>query len=287
VRFSQRKGLTPVRETMQRDGIDPALRNALWNAYTSAILRRITYSTYEEYLKTSNLWRLFTRYWHGFFHETLDTLDPYRVNDAQTTVRKFFMKCEWFEIYDFIEFTAQEAPKDLVPRFSELINEVLTEHMSAYRLVSEEIVEITDEQEIQSIEKAINEASPIAGVRAHLEAALKHLGDRKNPDFRNSIKESISAVEALAKVITGEKNVTLGQAVKKFENKTPLHPALKDAFSSLYGWTSDAQGIRHAMLDETNLTFNDAKFMLVACTGFINFLLGKAADEGIKLTPPK
>jgi hypothetical protein len=62
-----------------------------------------------------------------------------------------------------------------------------------------------------------------------------------------------------------------------------LRFAIKKSFSALYGYTSDADGIRHAMLDEASLTFTDAKYMLIACTAFINYVLGKAADLGLSL----
>jgi hypothetical protein len=38
---------------------------------------------------------------------------------------------------------------------------------------------------------------------------------RKATDFRNSIKESISAVEAMCQILTGDDKATLGQALKK------------------------------------------------------------------------
>ena len=41
----------------------------------------------------------------------------------------------------------------------------------------------------------------------------------------------------------------------------------------------DADGIRHAMLEESNLSYIDAKFMLVACTNFINYLIEKTTDQ--------
>lgn len=67
------------------------------------------------------------------------------------------------------------------------------------------------------------------------------MSDRKAPDYRNSIKESICAVEAICRVITKQKNATLGQALKKVESDISLHPALKNSFSSLYGYTSSTR----------------------------------------------
>ncbi|VAX31463.1 hypothetical protein MNBD_NITROSPINAE05-986, partial [hydrothermal vent metagenome] len=50
-------------------------------------------------------------------------------------------------------------------------------------------------------------------------------------------------------------------------------------FSSLYGYTSDEGGIRHALMESENVDFNDAKFMLVVCSAFINFVLGKTQSK--------
>ena len=48
-------------------------------------------------------------------------------------------------------------------------------------------------------------------------------------------------------------------------------------------YTSDADGIRHSMLEESSLSFSDAKFMLVACSGFINYVLGRCAEDSIEI----
>ena len=60
-----------------------------------------------------------------------------------------------------------------------------------------------------------------------------------------------------------------------------LHGALKAAFSQLYGYTSDKDGIRHGLLDETNIDFEEAKFMLVVCSAFINYVKIKITKMGI------
>jgi hypothetical protein len=53
-----------------------------------------------------------------------------------------------------------------------------------------------------------------------------------------------------------------------------LVPSLKRAFDKLYGYTSDADGIRHALLEEDSVTFEQAKFMLVVCSAFTNCATG-------------
>jgi hypothetical protein len=69
------------------------------------------------------------------------------------------------------------------------------------------------------------------------------LSDRELPDYRNSIKESISAVENVVAKTVGVEKGTLGQLIKKLEDEINLQPTLRTAFSSLYGYTSDEGGI--------------------------------------------
>jgi len=155
--------------------------------------------------------------------------------------------------------------------------------MSGWRFVGDEIAPITSDEEIAEIEKALEPIGSLTPVTTHLRTALEFLSDKKSPDYRNSIKESISAVEAICRLTTGSSKATLGQALKVIKDKITLHPALEQAFSKLYGYTSDADGIRHSLLDEPNIHFEDAKFMLVSCSAFINYLKLKSSKAGIKL----
>lgn len=149
--------------------------------------------------------------------------------------------------------------------------------MSAYRFVDGEIVEITSENEVLAIENALfTSQSQYRPVHEHLRRALELLSDRETRDYRNSIKESISAVESLACLIAGKPKAALNDALDVIEKKHSLHGALKKSFSNLYGYTSDAGGVRHKLLDETILSQEDATFMLVSCSAFVSYLIAKA-----------
>jgi hypothetical protein len=158
---------------------------------------------------------------------------------------------------------------------NETINSVLAEELSGYRFVSGLFTEITGREEITMLEEALDD-DDYPGVRAHLQRALELLSNRENPDYRNSIKESISAVESLCKDLSGNPKASLGDALKVIERGGRLHTALKEAFSKLYGYTSDKGGIRHAMLEEPDLDAHDARYFLLSCTSFINYLKSKA-----------
>jgi hypothetical protein len=135
------------------------------------------------------------------------------------------------------------------------------------------------------VEQAI--ASPFNAVNLHLENALKLMSDKTDPDYRNSIKESVSAVEAVCKLITKNEKTDLSGALAAIEaqGKVALHPALRRAFLNLYGYACDADGIRHAFKDEkVNSDFDEAKFMLVACSAFVNYLISKTAKSGTNIS---
>jgi len=104
-----------------------------------------------------------------------------------------------------------------------------------------------------------------------------------NPDYRNSIKESISAVESLAKILSNNASDTLGSALSKIKKKLKIHKALEQGFKNIYGYTSDDGGIRHALTEESTSDAEDAMFMLVSCSAFINYLITKAHKADINI----
>lgn len=279
--FSQRKGLKPVKVSIQINSIDDDLRNALWDVLQLCIWEKAEDRGYYGYLTDSSLHWLFKIYWHKYFKKTIDLL-PEKLNQAVSIIRKYFFTCEWHEVYDFLEFTASHAEEQHANNLVELANIVLERELSGYRFVDHKIVEISSKEEIESIEHALENKDLPNGAHIHLKAALALLSDRKAPDYGNSIKESISAVESIAQALTEDPKATLGTALKTLEQRGLIHPALKSSLSTLYGYTSDADGIRHALQEQANVTFVDAKFMLVACTNFVNYMIGKASEAKLR-----
>lgn len=281
MRFSERNGYKPIRSIIQKESMDERLRVSLWNVLHECLWDR-AFSNQESFCTLdSHLGKLIKSYWSTFFQLPLDLI-PEEFEEALQQIRKYFFNFKWYETYDFIENTIEYYPTWYVSpnfKFIDDLNNVLERENSAYRIINEHVIEITSEQEIQSIETALENTNQYLGVQQHLNQALKLMSDRQKPDYRNSIKESVSALEGMCQKILKKDKVTLGDAIGQIEKQYPIHPALKASIKSLYGYTSDADGIRHAMLDESNLSYIDAKFMLVACTNFINYLIDKTKDH--------
>lgn len=248
------------------------LRNSLWNILSVNFLLRYKESSSFDYISYQGRYvDEFTTYlWREYFKHPLDHR-PQNNREIVKYILDYFQKCEWYEVYDFLEVVIGYFSS---PSLVNEVNSILEKELSGYRFVGGVFTDITSDQEIEMLEQAVNDTD-FPAVSSHLKRALTLMSDKNNPDYRNSIKEAISAVESLAKAITGKPKATLGEALKVLETTGNLHPALKNSFLNLYGYTSDEGGIRHAMLNEPRLTVADAKFFLLSCTSFINYLKSK------------
>jgi hypothetical protein len=280
MRFSQKIGKKPIKTILQVESIDDDLLNRLWNVILEDFFNKL--SDYVPHGGESEKGKICKLIWKEFFKKPVDKL-PYYSNSTTVYVkgvldfiRHWFYEAEWYEVYDLIEFLSFIDGQTNLVDFVEECNSALELEISGYRIVNDKIVQITSEEELKEIEEALNSTDQWKSVNTHLHKALEMLSDRKNPDYRNSIKESISGVEATCGIITGDNNATLGKALSEIEKKHALHGALKTAFSAIYGYTSDAHGIRHALTESgADVTFADAKFILVSCSAFINYLKSK------------
>jgi hypothetical protein len=243
------------------------LRNALWNViYDSFFHKKTWYSDWSggEYR------RLFETVYDEMFNLRIDDFEMEQ-NDVYQLVRKRFFKFTWNQVYDFIEFIAHNHSYD---NFKKDCNKVLERELSGYRFVDNQITQIVNEEEIKEIEASINNSPDV--VTIHLKKALALLSDKKKPDYRNSIKESISALESLFKKIANNNKLTLNQALDAIEKKGIKMPAsLKTGLSNLYGYTSTEEGIRHGLFQQSKLDIADARFILILSSALVNYLIVK------------
>ncbi len=275
--FSQREGLKPIKSKIQVDSMDEDLRVGLWNAVTKHCLPGEV--MFADGRHESLLIR---RIWEFYFKWPVDAMDIMFMSKHLRDIREYFFDCEWNEVYDLLEFIVVNYPDEKKnSEFIEECNSVMEQELGGYRFVGSIITPIISDIEIAEIEGALG--TPLDPIKRHFETALELLANRKSPDYRNSIKESISAVESICKMIAQDDKTTLGKALQRIETGVKLHPDLKEAFRRLYHYTSDAEGIRHGLMDEPNLHLEDARFMLVSCSAFVNYLLLKASKAGILL----
>lgn len=265
--FSQRKGLQPVSEVIQASGMTSELRSSIWNVLDIELWSQPDF-THSQH-GTAGIKPFSKALWFDYFKQPIDGR-PYLGGEILKVIRTHFFTCDWYKVYDFIEWIAQ-ATNASRPKLVSALNFVLGRELSAYRIVSGVVTEITNTEEIAMLEAAVAD-SRFSGPAAHLRRSLELLSHRESPDYRDSIKESISAVESMARIVAESPKATLADALKCLEKNGKLHTALKDGFLKLYGYTSDEGGIRHAMINEPEISLADARYFLLSCTSFVNYL---------------
>ena len=271
-RFSERNGYVKPNDVIIRECITEPIQNSICNWLD---MLRTDVGDYKEMDKSA---------WTYFFNKRNDEYPylHYAHNKNYGVVLDFITNkdVDWYLIFDLIEFIYRfynihnnAAIRNRFNIITEFLNIEFERHNFAYRLINWNIVEITSENEIKSIEEAINNTK--SNAKTHLQNALEKLSPSIS-DYRNSIKESISAVECVCREITGES--TLDKSLKKLENKgVVLNSQLKTGLGNLYQYTNDGStGIRHALMDDENApTADEAIFMLVSCSAFVNYLMKK------------
>lgn len=280
--FSERYGYRPVREVLQVETMDDDLRIALWN-----VLDRVAWQNLDPIYtpRLGPMGRTLQAVWSRFMHRAVDEIPEMSAEVRMGIRHLYFNDFEWHDVYSFIEFLVHENETLDAWELVESVNTELEKHLAAYRVVDALVVPVTAEEEIEAIERAAGDSAPFAGVRRHLASALAFLGDREDPHYADSVKESISAVEGMAQLIVGSDKATLGDALKQLrEHHVRIHPCLNQAFEKLYGYTSDADGVRHGSFRPSEIGVAEARFMLVACSAFVSYLIEKATEAGIDLS---
>lgn len=256
--FSERYDLVE-KTKLQKESLEVGTRNLLWNA----LYKYKKGKDYQEY------YLFVEKIWSTYLKKPNDELpyERYTHHADSSFLKNIFINGSYEKIFDILELAANTYKLSYI---TVRCNEIFEQENCAYRFIDKYITEITSDTEIQEIEEAVNTSNN--NIAIQLKKALEHLSDRQNPDYRNAIKESISAVETLCRNITGES--TLDRALNKIENKgVVFNSQLKEGLKNIYTYTNGKNGIRHALMDGTTPpTKADAKFMIVMCSAFINYI---------------
>jgi len=272
MKFSERYGYANTSDVMIRETITPEVLNAICNCYDDLEAELRSISPVDENFQTN----LEIYIWTYFLNKRKN---EYKAFDPVCIAFLKNKDIEWYRKLELIEETISVIRRhipdfDIQSYFIKPFNFEFERLNFGYRIVEDKIIDITSEQEIKTIETAINNNKD--NVKIHLNNAIKLYAQRPEADYRNSIKESITAVEAFTRKITGDKGLNLA----KFESAgIKIPPVLRNSFNIIYGYTNDpATGIRHALMDETAEYVpgaEEALFMLVSCSAFINYLNSK------------
>ncbi|HHV36537.1 MAG TPA: hypothetical protein GXX77_01705 [Candidatus Cloacimonetes bacterium] len=268
--FSERMGLRP-KKIMQIDSMDDELKVSLYNAtrlFESSLGQ-------DSSARTERIHKLI---WCNILHINYNDI-PYSLTKKLNVIKNSYNSLAWYEAYDFIEKYLQysysiygQATDNLI----KTINSILEEHNSGFRLLGKKLIPVTNEMEIASIAEAAK--TGYENIDEHMNDAIEAFSEKLNTNYKMVIHHSITAAEAAAGVAAKSEGLSLNNYLKILNDNGDINSVMAEAFSKLYGYTchKDA-GIRHALcLDAKHPpNFEEAKYMLVTCSAFVNFMKQK------------
>lgn len=272
--FATRNGFVEPRFEIQDRELDKVTRKDIWN---------ITYAVWTNLNDEGagyEIAKTFSRaVWTEFFDQLLDEYQ----NQGQSITKVKHVILDWaapsWHALSLLAFIVENDYFDYhAALYEESLNEIFVKHLVGWRFIDGQLVRLDSELEVAAVSEAMEDTrgeTAFEGSRHHLKQAVSKLSDLENPDYPNSVKESISAVEAMVEHITGEG--VLSKGLKKLSAAgIDVHPALLTGWDKLYGWTSDEGGVRHSTKVIPNVDQATARFMLVSCAGFVTFLIDRS-----------
>ena len=281
-RFSDRNNIDSIPKEMQIDDLDKRSRKIIYNTWSEIYLecRAACISNGESWHTIIN--PIYT----GVYNQILGPLQSVDEKGLIAIIENTILNDKYNKIFDLLEYTTKLF--EIVITYDNRVlrresyykryNNLFELEYIGYRFIDEIIVPITDPIEVQSIKQAFSDS--YNKVREHLSKANRFLSDRDNPDYENSIKESISALEALAQIITKTNGAqaTFGKMSEKLVEQGVITTSMKAAFSAIYGVASNSRGVRHSGNNGDEVSFEEAKYNLVISTAFVNYVISKMKD---------
>ena len=290
--FSQRYGYEDLPEAMNLESLSDDLRRELCNTVASLAKQFMHPGNHLYFTAEGN--RLFRSIFGKIegvpdrrvdgidIADFVDKADRILIHDSCHKVLTFFetVLCKTWEV-------GHESSHGQLAynQFEKATQRLLEKHGAAYRLDVDQGIHwwfypCESDEHAKAIANALEtlQNGGFGGAKAHLREAADHINGGRHG---NAIAASIHAVESVARKIDPEAK-SLTPALKALQKRGQLrHDALRQAFEKLYGYTSDEQGVRHALIDETkaNVGLDESLFMFGACAAFAGYLARKAGAD--------
>ena len=271
--FSQANGYEELPQALKIEEISNGARAKLWSLLYDYVKSQSMTSL--DGPVVSGSWRAILSFLHVMHYERpLDEFDN-SMEEFIGGYKQEFMSGQFNKIFDLLLAIMRhpECPQE----FIRLVSAAFKESRLAYVVDVDPpptIYPAVTKEEGEAILQATAElaAAGLAGAVNHLRKAADYIHQGDPP---GAVRESIHAVESTARSFD-PKAKTLEPALRSLEAAGGLHPALKQAFSKLYGYTSDEDGVRHAeVFGNANVGQDEAVFMLGACASFSSYLARK------------
>ncbi len=179
-------------------------------------------------------------------------------------VNELISGCAWFKVYDIAEALQEAFAKfdsDSAFSFESRLNQFFRENGIGWEMEDGEILFRGSEVFSNTTEEAVDTLTEDGRYRAanEIHEALRDISRRPEPDVTGAIQHAFAGLEAIARDLTGQSNLTLGQLVPHLDLPSPLDIAI-DKF---WGFASDRA--RHIRENQTVDRCEAELLVIIAC----------------------
>jgi len=188
-------------------------------------------------------------------------------------VRYLIKNCEWFQVYDAIE--AFYSTIEEKQAFAGEINDYFKTNGIGWKLENGQIIFRGDEifeTHLHKAEKTLD-LTDLQTAKNEIKKAIENISKRPNPDITGAVQHSVACLECVAREITGDKKLTLGEIIKK--NREIVPAPLDIVIEKMWGFSSE-QG-RH--LQEGKEPAFDEVELLVGLSASISTYLARKSPK--------
>jgi hypothetical protein len=213
-------------------------------------------------------------------------LNNWSPGNIDREIRVLLENTPWNIVYEFIEWVAARraaTAEDNLPRITDQAADEFTETVnSAFRrkgvgwklddgILNIRGPEVFEEVVHTSIE--LSEQSQRTVANNELREALRDLSRRPLPEVTGAIQHGMAALECIARAVTNDPKLTLGEWIKK--NRGLLPPPVDAAVEKLWGFASEYG--RHVK-EGAPAQYEEAE-LVVGLTGALSVYLMRKAEQ--------
>ena len=282
--FSQQYGYEPLPEPMRLEEISDDLRREIWNAVRATLIEKRQFGYYDDDYSFCVSDSKFIERVLGRFIKRAENEIPTDYAKVMNYFQHVVTKSRFNCLLDLIEIMIDERCE--ASEFVGHIKNSFEKNAAAYWLDTSlrpyRFVPCASKEQGEATRQAIETIRECGmdGASEHLRKAAERINAR---EYGDSIRESVHAVESVARRIAPGKRRSLASALDSLENVGLLkHPKLKEAFKKLYDYASDEPGVRHARLNKgpPQVGQGEAMFLFGACASFAAYLTDKHRQVG-------
>ena len=207
-------------------------------------------------------------------------LGPFPPYGASLEIETLIENCEWHQFYDICETSWASLPFEYWREkerneFSEQVNALFREEQLGFEFRDGKVEKVGSgfiDSQIKEARYLLKEQE-FKGADTQFEKAIRALNVRPNPDVENCVKDAVSAIESVGRIIVNDEKALLSNIIKDLARKDVIPKPLDEAIQKIYAYRGDQPGVAHGLVGASKVTVDEAEFVLAMSAAAITYLV--------------